>query len=68
MLTKEEIKTIINNPASSPLDQIKVIVNYINDLKKVELDINKINPPRNGADLMLLTHMYLTASIYYRNE
>ena len=46
MLTKEEIKSIINNPASSPLDQIKVIMSYINDLKKVELDINNINPPR----------------------
>jgi phage terminase large subunit-like protein len=33
MLTKEEIKSIINNPASSPLDQIKVIMSYINDLK-----------------------------------
>jgi hypothetical protein len=68
MLSKEEVKEIINGNNLHPLDMVKVIVKYIYDLKNVELDINNINLPNNPKDGMFLNIMYSVASNYYRNE
>jgi len=68
MLSKEEVKQIINSNNLHPLDMVKVILKYIYDLKNVELDINNINLPNNPKDGMFLNIMYSVASNYYRNE
>ena len=69
MITKEEVKQIINKPEPSYEDKINVIARYIFDLKQEDITVVKINPPQNDVMEAIMEHMFSVASnYYYRGE
>lgn len=65
MITKEEVKQIINKPEPSYEDKISVITRYIFDLKQEDITAIKINPPQNDVMEAIMEHMYTVSSNYY---
>lgn len=66
MITKEEVKQIINKPEPSYEDKINVIARYIFDLKQEDITVVKINPPQNDVMEAIMEHMFEQAKNYYK--
>ena len=65
MITKEEVKQIINKPEPSYEDKLNVIIRYIFDLKQEDISVVKINPPQNDIMEAIMEHMFSVSSNYY---
>jgi hypothetical protein len=65
MITDNQIKEILSQREPDAHDMIKVIIRYIFDLKKEEIDFNMVNIPNDFFQIKICYHMFNFAKNYY---